>query len=147
MPLVYQIDLDLKEAMRNKEEQRLSTLRMLRASLKNKQIELQHELGDDEVAAVIRTMVKQYRDAVNDFEKAGRNDLADRQQQEITILEAYLPAAMPEAEIETIAKKIIDASQATAKDLGKVMGAVMKEVAGRADGNTVRAIVQRMLTS
>jgi uncharacterized protein YqeY len=145
MSILERIDADLKEAMKAKNEPVLSTLRMVRSALKNKQIEVQHEPTEDEAVAVIRTMVKQYRDALADFSSAGRQDLVEKQTQEISVLERYLPAAMPEAELTTICERIIKEQNATMKDMGKIMGLVMKEVNGRADGNTVRAIVQKLL--
>lgn len=147
MTILEQLDVDLKEAMKAKNETVLSTLRMARSALKNKQIEAQHDLKDEESLSVIRTMVKQYRDALADFAAAGRQDLVDKQTKEISILEKYLPAAMPEAELETICARVIKEQNATVKDMGKVMGLVMKEVDGRADGNTVRAIVQKLLSN
>jgi uncharacterized protein YqeY len=147
MALMEKINEDLKEAMKAKDEQRLSTLRMARSALKNKEIDVRQPLTDDEAVAVIRTMVKQYRDALADFTASGRQDLADRQTAEIAILEAYLPAAMPEAELEAVCAKVIKDMGATQKDMGKVMGAVMKEVDGRADGGAVRTIVQRLLSA
>ncbi|MBU1034738.1 MAG: GatB/YqeY domain-containing protein [Patescibacteria group bacterium] len=145
MLLIEQLDQDFKTAMREKNETVLSTLRMARSALKNKQIELQAELSDDATAAVLRTMVKQYRDALNDFIAAGREDLAEKQKQEIEILERYLPPSITEAELEAICRRVINEQNAELKDLGKVMGLVMKEVAGRADGNSVRSIVQKLL--
>lgn len=145
MNTTERIDADLKEAMKAKDELSLSTLRMVRSAVKNKQIDTQQELTDDDVVAVIRTMVKQYRDALADFSASGRQDLVDKQTAEIALLERYLPAAMPEAELTTICERIIKEQNATVKDMGKIMGLVMKEVNGRADGNTVRAIVQKLL--
>jgi uncharacterized protein YqeY len=145
MSTIERIDADLKEAMKAKNEMVLSTLRMVRSALKNKQIEAMHELSDDETVAVIRTMVKQYRDALEDFSSAGRQDLVEKQTQEIVLLEKYLPAAMPEAELTAICERIIKEQNATLKDMGKIMGLIMKEVNGRADGNMVRAIVQKLL--
>jgi len=152
-PLIDSRDIMLKEkileeiktAMKAKDELRLSTLRMLHAAIKNAEIEKQKELTDDDVIATIRTMVKQYRDALADFTAAGREDLAEKQKSEIAILEAYLPPSMPEEEVEAIVKSVIDEMGATASDLGKVMGAAMKKVAGRADGNTVRTLAQKLL--
>ncbi|MBI4139200.1 GatB/YqeY domain-containing protein [Candidatus Uhrbacteria bacterium] len=146
MPLAQQIEEELKQAMKAKDELMLSTLRMVRSSLKNKQIDIQRELADDDVVAVLKTMVKQYRDALADFEKAGRTDLAEKQKQEIAVLERYLPAPMAIGELEPLCARIIAEETATSADVGKVMGRVMKEVGGRADGNTVRAIVQRLLS-
>jgi len=115
----------------------------VRTALKNRQIELLHELSDQEAIAVLKTMIKQYQDALSDFSNAGRQDLVERQQKEIDIVATYLPPALPEEELERIVRDAVDASGTT--DFGKVMGAAMKAVDGRADGNAVRAIVQRML--
>ncbi|MFH1078574.1 MAG: GatB/YqeY domain-containing protein [Patescibacteria group bacterium] len=143
--LIERIDTDLKEAMKAKEELTLSTLRLMRSALTNKRIELLRDLTDDDALAVFRTMVKQYRDALVDFSAGGRQDLVDHQQAEIAIIERYLPAAMPEAELEEICRRVIQETGATLKDMGKVMGPIMKEVQGRADGNAVKSIVQRLL--
>ncbi len=143
MTLVQTVDTDFKEAMKAKEGVRLSTLRMLRSALKNKQIDLQHELTDQEAMAVIKTMMKQYQDALNDFMNAGRTDLADRQQKELDILATYLPPALSREELEAIVKDAVQSSGVT--DAGKAMGIAMKAVAGRADGTDVRAIVEALL--
>jgi len=144
MTILEQIDKDFKEAMKAKDEIRLSVLRLVRTALKNRQIELLHELSDPEAIAVLKTMIKQYQDALSDFSNAGRQDLVERQQKEIDIVATYLPPALPEEELERIVRDAVDASGTT--DFGKVMGAAMKAVDGRADGNAVRAIVQRMLS-
>ncbi|HPF94975.1 MAG: GatB/YqeY domain-containing protein [Candidatus Magasanikbacteria bacterium] len=144
MTVIERIDQDLKEAMKAKSEQRLSVLRMARTSLKNKQIEMQKDLDDQSAFAVLKTMIKQYQDAISDFQTAGRQDLVEKQQQEIDILSAYLPPAMPVEEVEKIVKEAVAGMQAS--DMGKAMGAAMKAVDGKADGNTVRAIVQRLLS-
>jgi len=144
MTILEQIDKDFKEAMKAKDEIRLSVLRLVRTALKNRQIELLHELSDQEAIAVLKTMIKQYQDALSDFSNAGRQDLVERQQKEIDIIATYLPPALPEEELERIVRDAVDASGTT--DFGKVMGAAMKAVDGRADGNAVRTIVQRMLS-
>ncbi|MBU1033022.1 MAG: GatB/YqeY domain-containing protein [Patescibacteria group bacterium] len=145
MNILERIDNDLKNAMKERNELVLSTLRMARSALKNQQIELQHELTDDEVAKVLRTMVKQYSDACNDFKSAGREDLAERQGAEIEILQQYLPAQMSETELETICKRIIEEQGGTSEKIGQLIGSVMKEVAGRADGNRIRQILEKLL--
>lgn len=145
MTLVERIQSDTTAAMKARNESALSALRLAVTALKNKQIDLGHPLTDDEARQVIKTMVKQYGDALADFEKAGRADLATKQKAEIELLNAYLPAQMSEAEIEPIAKKIIADLGATQKDGGRVMGAIMKEIAGRADGNAVKAVVSKLL--
>lgn len=147
MTILEQIDIDLKEAMKSKNEQELATLRLVRSALKNKQIDLGHVPTDEEVTAVLKTTQKQYQDALTDFEKAGREDLAERQKAELVVIKRYLPESMPEAEVEKIVKDTIAATGASsAADVGKVMGAAMKTIAGRADGNVVRTIAQKLLS-
>lgn len=147
MNLAERINTDLKEAMKSKNELELSVLRLMRTATKNKEIEIMHPLTDEEVQAVIRTMIKQGKDALTDFTSAGRQDLIDRQTGEIAILERYLPPAMPAEELEAICQKVITEAGATSpSDIGKVMGSVMKVVDGRADGSSVRAIVQKLLS-
>jgi len=143
MTTTERIEQDFKEAMKARDEFRVSILRMVRTSLKNKQIDLMHELTDAEAMAVLKTMVKQYQDALNDFQNAGRMDLVEKQQKEIDAINIYLPAKMSSEELEKIvAGAVAGMSKA---DMGKAMGAAMKAVDGRADGNEVRAIVQRLL--
>lgn len=144
MTVLERVDADFKQAMKSKDELALSVLRLVRTALKNKQIELMRELKDEDAHAVLKTMIKQYQDAVSDFQSAGRQDLVERQQKEIDLISTYLPPAMAPEELEKIVKEAVTASGAT--DMGKAMGAAMKAVAGRADGNEVRAIVQRILS-
>jgi hypothetical protein len=144
MTTLERIDQDFKTAMKARDEFGLSVLRLVRTALKNKQIDVGHELNDDEVMAVLKTMVKQYQDALSDFQNAGRQDLVEKQQKEIDTIAAYLPAKLPPEEIEKLVK---DAVQGFGPgDTGKAMGAAMKAVDGRADGNEVRAIVQRLIS-
>lgn len=143
MNVLERIESDFKEAMKAKDEVWLSTLRLLRSALKNRQIELQHPLGEQEVFSVIKTMVKQYQDALRDFSHAGRQDLVERQEKEIDFLVAYLPPAMPQEELERIVTDAVRSAQVT--DMGKAMGVAMRAVDGRADGSEVRRIVERLL--
>jgi len=148
MNIAETIASDVTSAMKKKDELELSTLRLVRSSLKNKQIELGRELTDEDTLAVLKSMKKQYADALVDFEKAGRMDLADRQKLEIAILDRYLPQQMNAEDLERIVKEAIEAGGFSGvADMGKAMGAAMKAVEGRADGNAVRAIVQRLLAS
>lgn len=144
MTISERIDQDFKEAMKAKDELRLSVLRLARTALKNKQIELMHELTEPEAGSVLKTMIKQYQDALSDFQTAGRQDLVERQQKEIDILSQYLPPALAPEELERIVKEAVEKAGTT--DFGKAMGAAMKAVDGRADGNDVRAIVQKILS-
>jgi uncharacterized protein YqeY len=144
MTILEQLDQDFKEAMKAKDEVKISTLRLVRTALKNKQIEVQHVLTNDEVVSVLKTMIKQYQDAISDFTNAGRQDLVERQQKEIDILAAYLPPSLPPEELERMVREALVA--ADVKEVGRAMGVAMKAVAGRADGNDVRRIVERWLT-
>lgn len=145
MTTLERIDQDFKDAMKAKEEIALSTLRLVRTALKNKQIELQHELSEAEAHAVMKTMTKQYQDALSDFENAARQDLVERQQKEIDIIAHYLPPPMSSLELERVVRDAIKASGA--KEVGKAIGAAMKAVNGQADGNEVRRIVERIIST
>ena len=143
MTVIERIETDFKQAMRSKDELALSVIRLVRSALKNKQIELQRELTEEDAYTVMKTMIKQYQDALIDFQSASRQDLVERQQKEIDLIAQYLPPSLPMEDLEKIVTEAVKASGAT--DMGKAMGAAMKVVAGRADGNQVRAIVQRVL--
>lgn len=143
MTILERLEQEFKEAMKAKAEVKISTLRLIRTALKNKQIEVGHALSDAEVTPVLKTMIKQYQDAISDFTNAGRQDLVERQQAEIDIIAAYLPAGLSPEELERIVTEALTASGI--KEIGKAMGVVMKAVAGRADGNDVRRIVERLL--
>ena len=146
MTLLERIDADLKDAMKSKNEQELSTLRLLRSALKNKQIDLGHPPTDDEIIAVAKMLQKQYQDALTDFENAGREDLAEKQKVELVIMKRYLPETLPAEQVETLVKEAIaEMGASSASDVGKVMGAAMKKAAGRADGSMVREIAQKLL--
>lgn len=147
MTILARIDADLTAAMKRKDELELSSLRLIRSALKNKQIDLGHDPTDDEAQAVLRTLTKQYTDALADFERAKRTDLATRQRAELEIVKRYLPSGLPEEELERLIQEAVAVSGARSpSEVGKAMGAAMKVVAGRADGNAVRAIVERILT-
>jgi hypothetical protein len=144
MTVLERVEADFKTAMKSKDELTLSVMRLVRSALKNKQIELGRELKDEDTQPVLKTMIKQYQDALVDFQAAGRQDLLERQQKEIDLIAQYLPPSLPPEELEKIVSEAVKSSGAT--DMGKAMGAAMKAVAGRADGNEVRAIVQRHLS-
>ena len=147
MSLTEQIRADMTAAMKAKAAERLSTLRMLQAALKNEQIEKMHELSDAEAAAVIRRGVKQRQDSIEQYEKAGRQELADKEKRELAILEAYLPKQMSDAALEEIIKAIIAATGATSKkDMGKVMKEIMAKHRDEVDGKKVQEILGRLLT-
>jgi uncharacterized protein YqeY len=147
MALTDTINDHITAAMKAKEALRLTPLRMLKAALMNKGVELGRDLEDSEVMQVVSSLVKQRRDSVEQFSKAGRTDLAEKETAEIAVLEAYLPPAATAAEIEAaVAAAIADTGATSAKDMGKVMKAVMPKLAGKnADGRTISESVRRTL--
>jgi len=146
MNLKEQLTEEMKTAAKAKDKPKLSTIRMVRSEIKNREIALRHELNDDEILKLLGTMVKQRKDSINQFKKGGRDDLAAREEQELEILQAYLPEQLDAAEIEKIVKAVIAETGAVGKkDMGKVMQAVMARVAGRADGKEVNRMVSSQL--
>jgi uncharacterized protein YqeY len=147
MSLVEQVDKDLVAAMKAQEALKLSVLRMMKAALKNKQIELGKALEDSEILAVLRTQVKQRHESVEHFRKGGREDLAQKEEAEIKIVEAYLPAAVSDAEIDAaVAAALAETGAAGPRDMGKVMKAAMAKFAGRnVDGKRVSEKVRAKL--
>jgi hypothetical protein len=147
MAMVEQIEKDLVAAMKAKEGLRLSVLRMAKAALMNKKIELGKPLGDPEALAVLRTLIKQRRESVEQFRKGKRDDLADKEEAEIKIIEGYLPAGASEEEIDAaVASAIRETGASSAKDLGKVMKAAMAKLAGKSvDGKHVNEKVRARL--
>lgn len=136
----------MKDALKNKNNATLSTLRLLKSAIKNKQIDLQHELSDEEILGVIRTQVKQLKDGLVSFISAGREDLSSQARAEITVLENYLPKQISDEELTEIVKKTLEETGAkTKQEMGKAIGAVMKSVQGRADGTRVKHLVESLL--
>lgn len=147
MSLSEIITTDMKEAMKAKDNATLSTLRLLRSAIKNQEIDLQHELTDEEVLAVVKSQTKQLKDSIEAFVSGNREDLAEPTRAEVEILKKYLPAEMSDEELQGIVKKTIEELGATSKeDMGKVMGLAMKAVAGKADGNRVKQMVEKSLS-
>jgi uncharacterized protein YqeY len=149
MSLQKRIDEDLKDAMRAKDAARLSVLRLLKAALKNATIEkvgADGELNDADAIAVIRKQVKQRHDSIESFEKGGRAELAEKEKAEIVVLNHYLPQAMSAAELQKIVADTIREVGATSRaQMGAVMKALQPKIAGRADGKTLSAEVQKQL--
>ena len=148
MPLNEKIAADLTAAMKAKDATRLSALRMLKAAVMNKgMVEKGRDLEDAEVLQVVASLVKQRRDSIEQFAKAGRADLVDKETAEIAILEHYLPPAISAEEIEAaVAAAIAETGASSPKDMGKVMKAVMPMLAGKnADGKAVNEAVRRKL--
>ncbi len=151
MTLSQRIDSDLKEAMRAKDTAKLGVLRMLKSALKYAMIEksgAEAELSDAEAAQVIRKQIKQRRDSIESFEKGGRDELAAKEKEELSILNAYLPQAMSSDELAKVVRETIAEVGATSKaQMGAVMKALQAKVAGRADGKTLSQEVQKQLNS
>jgi uncharacterized protein YqeY len=141
------VNADMTAAMKAKDAARLSALRMLKAAIMNKGVEKGHDLDDTEVQQVVSSLVKQRRDSIEQFAKAGRTDLVEKETGEIKVLEHYLPPAASAADIEAaVAAAIAETGASSPKDMGKVMKAVMPMLAGKnADGKTVNEIVRRKL--
>ncbi|KKW44339.1 MAG: hypothetical protein UY95_C0030G0003 [Parcubacteria group bacterium GW2011_GWA2_56_7] len=136
------IGRDLKEAMKARDEQRLSTLRLLTAAMKNEEIGLGHSLNEVEVMAVVKRQVKALKDALLSFRAGGRADLVSQTQRELAVLGVYLPEELSDEALASIVKEELESAGVTSKqDLGKVMGTVVQAVAGRADGNRVKEAV------
>ena len=137
---------DLKTSMKNKDRTRKNTVTMLRVAIKQREIDEKIELTDEDIIEVIAKQVKQKRDSIEDFKKADRQDLLDITVEEIDILSAYLPEQLTEEEIDEIVKAAIDEVGAnSSKDIGKVMGKLMPQVKGKADGGIVNRIVRQYL--
>jgi uncharacterized protein len=138
---------DITAAMKAKDAPKLSALRMLKAAVMNKGVEKGRDLDDAEVTQVVASLVKQRRDSIEQFEKAGRTDLVAKETGEIVVLEAYLPpAASPEEIDAAVAAAIAESGAASQKDIGKVMKAVMPKLAGKhADGRAINEAVRRKL--
>jgi uncharacterized protein YqeY len=141
-----QIQNDLADAMRNKQEIRKSALRMLIAAIKNTEIEARKPLDDAGVVTVIQKQVKQRRESIVEFQKGNRQDLVEKESAEAEVLETYLPEQADPAEIEAAARKLIAETGASGpRDLGKVMPTLTKQFAGRADGRAISDIVKGLL--
>ncbi len=146
MTLKDQLTQDMKEAMKAKQPERLGTIRQLRGAIKNKEIELQKELDDDGVIAVVSTLVKQRRESAQMYAENGRPELAAKEEAELAVLQEYLPAQLGEEAIRELVKAAIAEVGATSiKDLGKVMPLVMGRTKGAADGKIVNQLVREQL--
>lgn len=147
MSLQSKISEDVKNALRNQEKLKLSVLRMLLASIKNRIIELKNkELPDEQIVAVIGSEIKKRRDAVYEFEKVGRQDAADAEKDEISILMDYMPAQLTEDQIiSLIDNTISELNIESIKDLGKLMKSLMPKTRGKADGALVSKLVRKKL--
>jgi uncharacterized protein len=144
--LKERITEDMKAAMRASEKERLSTIRMVQAAIKQREVDERITLDDAQVVAVLEKMVKQRRESIVQFEQGGRNDLADKERSEIALLQAYLPAQLSEAEVDALIQEAIASTgAASVKDMGKVMGVVKARAAGRTDMGAASARIKAAL--
>lgn len=145
MSLKEQIQQDQKTAMKEKQQEQLETLRGVWAVIRKEEIDSQKELDDEGVQAVIARQVKQLQDAKTDFLAGGRSDLSEKADREMLLLSRYLPAQMSDEELDAAIQAVLGELGDAAKNVGMVMGAVMKVVKGKADGNRVRERVSQMM--
>ena len=146
MSLNTKIADDLKNAMKAKDSFRLSCLRMLKASVKNKQVEIGRELKDEEIQKVISSLVRKSKEAAIEFRSGGREDLAAKEESEAGVLAEYLPKQLTREKMEEIVRQVISELQAeSVRDLGRVMKASLARMAGQADGKEVNRIVRELL--
>jgi len=148
MTLKERITEDMKSAMRAKDAERLGTIRLLTAAMKQKEVDERIELDDVAVIAILDKMLKQRKDSIEAFEKAGRQDLADKEKAEVAVLQGYLPARLSQDEIAAEVRAIVAEIGATGPgDMGKVMGAAKQRLAGKADMGQVSAAVKAALSA
>jgi hypothetical protein len=146
MSLKEQINEDMKAAMRAKDMERLGTIRLLTAAMKQKEVDERIELTDTHVLAIIEKMIKQRKDSITQFEAGGRQDLADKEKSEVAVLSTYMPAAMSDAEIQAeVSAAVTAAGAAGPQDMGKVMAILKPKLAGRADMTAVSGLVKAAL--
>jgi uncharacterized protein len=146
MSLKDQITDDMKAAMRAKESERLTTIRLLIAEIKRKEVDERIELNDAQVLAVVEKMIKQRKDSITQFESGGRQDLADKEKSELAVLAAYMPAGLSDEEVAAeVAAAVAASGAAGPQDMGKVMGILKPKLAGRADMTAVSAQVKKAL--
>lgn len=144
--LAARLDGDMKDAMRAGDKLRLGAIRRARSALKNAEIEARGPLGEDAAVKVLRGIVKQHKESIEQFRAGGRDDLVAQEVSEMSVLEGYLPAQMDAAALEPIVAEVIASEGAASPaDMGRVMKVVMARVGGTADGKEVRAIAQRLL--
>jgi uncharacterized protein YqeY len=146
--LSQRLDLAFKEALKERQAVALSTLRMLKSAIRHREVDLKRQVTEAELQAVINTQVKQRREAISEYTKARRPDLANKEEEELSILLSFLPPQLNQEEVEAEVSRIMqEVGAAGPKDLGKVMKSAMASLAGRADGKVVQEMVRRRLGS
>lgn len=148
MPLKDQLIEDMKTAMKGGDKDRLGVIRLVNAAIKQREVDERIQLDDAQVLSVFEKMLKQRRDSVTQFEAAGRNDLADKEKFEITVIQGYMPAQLSAAEVDTaITAAVAEVGATSAKDMGKVMSLVRAKVAGRTDMGKLSELVKAKLAA
>lgn len=146
MDIRSELESDLAEAMKLRDEVRMTTLRLLKSALKNYQIELGHDLSMSEALSVLQKEAKKHQDSIDQFEGANRQDLADQEKAELKVIQEYLPEQMPEAEVEKAVEDAIKETGATSPaDMGKVIGTVRQKTAGAADSGMIAKLAKQKL--
>lgn len=146
-PLIARIDSSLVASMKARDAARTSALRMVRAALKNREIDKRGPLDETEVLEVVASLAKQRKESIEQFQAGGRQDLADKETAELKILQEFLPAELSAEELRQLVRSAVaEAGAASPKDMGKVMAALMPKVKGRADGRAVNAMVREILS-
>lgn len=146
MSLRERLNDELKSSMKSKDELKLSVIRMIRSSMKNREIDLKHELDDREIIEIISTLCKQRRESIRLFSEASRQDLVDKEEKELALLLEFLPQQLTREELEDLVMKTIaECGAQGGKDMGRVMKALQPSVAGRADGKLVSEVVKEKL--
>jgi uncharacterized protein YqeY len=147
MSLKEKISDDMKAAMRAKESEKLATIRLINAAIKQREVDERIELNDEQVLSAIEKMIKQRKDSITQFEAGGRQDLADKEKAELEVLAAYMPAQLSEAEVQAeVQAAVAQTGAAGPQDMGKVMGVLKGKLAGRADMTAVSGMVKAALT-
>lgn len=148
MTLLERLNQDMKQAMRDKDKDKLNVIRMVKASLQNELIKLSHDtLSEDEELTILSKEVKQRRDSLQEFKAAGRDDLVMKLEKELDTLQVYMPKQLTTEELKAIVQSTVQEVNATSKkDMGKVMSAVMPKIKGKADGSQIKEIVQSELS-
>ena len=147
MSLIKDLRNDMFEASKKGESDKSNILKMVLADIKNKEKEIGEELKDEQVIDIMRKQVKKIKDSISEYEKMEREDLISKEKLQLNVLEKYLPALMSREDIEEVVKKVIERQGAESmRDMGKVMGETMNELKGKADGSSVKEVVQNLLS-
>ena len=147
MSLLERLNSDMKQAMKNKEKDKLAVIRLIKAAIQNESIKVGHDLSEEEELTVLSRDVKQRKDSLHEFEKAGREDLVDKIRTELKYVELYMPEQLSEEELSKIVNQAIADTGASSKaEMGKVMSVIMPKVKGKADGSLINKLVQQHLS-